>query len=80
MLGRVVAEEVEVGVREIRLEADGLRHPDRFEQVEFQAGVAHVAAHRAVAAGIHHQAFERPVGLDAQVDPAMAHLHRAGQQ
>ena len=49
-------------------------------QVEFQAGIAHVAAHPAVAASIHHQAPQGPIGLNAQIDPTVLHLHRAGQQ
>ena len=34
VLRGVVAEEVEIGVREVRLEADALRHADRLQQVQ----------------------------------------------
>ena len=52
----------------------------RLQQVEFQAGGAHIAAHRSVAAGIHHQTLQRSIGLDPQVDPPMADLHRTSQK
>ena len=51
-----------------------------FQQLELQTRVAHMAAHRAVAARIHHQALQGAIGGDAQVYAAMGHLHRAGQQ
>ena len=67
--GAAGAAEVEVG------QAVGARH-----RVQLQGRVAHIAAHGAVAARVHHQAPQWAIRLDAQVDAAMGHLHRAGQQ
>ena len=50
------------------------------QQIKFQVRFAHVAPHRAVAPGIHRHPPQGTIGLDAQIDPAMGHLHRTGQQ
>ena len=50
------------------------------EQRQFQARVADVASHASVPARIHHQPPQGAIRLDAQIHPAMGHLHRAGQQ
>ena len=49
------------------------------DRIELQAVFSHVPPDGPVAAGIHHQAPERPIRSQAQIDPAMLHLHRAGQ-
>ena len=49
-------------------------------QIQFQARVAHIAAHSAITAGINAEPFEGTIGLGPQIDPAMGHLHRARQQ
>ena len=50
------------------------------QQIKFQARLSHVAPHRAIATGIHRHPPQRAIGLDAEVDPAMGHLHGTGQQ
>ena len=49
-------------------------------QIQLQAGVAHIAAHPTITAGIDAEPFEGTIGLGPQIDPAMGHLHRARQQ
>lgn len=49
-------------------------------QIQLQTRPAHVAPHGSVPTRVHHQAPQGTIGLDAQIDPAMGHLHRAGQQ
>ena len=70
-----IAHDVQVagagGLAEVEVVAAiGLLH-----QIELQLRVAHVAAHRSITAGIHHQAPQRTVGGDAQVHAAVGHLH-----
>ena len=49
-------------------------------QIQFEAGVTHIAANPTIAASIDAEPFEGPIGLGPQIDAAMGHLHRARQQ
>ena len=45
-------------------------------RIKFEGRLADVATNGSVATGIHHQALDRSVGAEAQIHPAVAHLHR----
>ena len=75
----VITHHVEVAGASGLLEVEAEMACFILNRVEFQTRLAHVPTNGSVTAGIHHQVLDWSVGTEAQVHPAVAHLHRTGQ-